>query len=128
MVNEESVLQEAIDYLAAAFADDGVGVYPKSQNRPASFPCITLVVTSHRAVSGIRSEILAKVQIHATVYASNMYAPFGSNDGVHTIYDKLNRVMEKKHYARSNQSEPYYNAKFGKLNKDGYFTKITNTF
>lgn len=128
MVNEESVLKNAIAYLAETFAEDGVLVLPKNQERPPSIPCITIVVSTSEAVHGINNEILATVRIHATVYASNVYAPFGDSDGVMTIFDKLNLAMSARHYSRINQTEPYRNAQYGVWNKDGYFTKKTNEF
>lgn len=128
MLNEESILKSALAYVKNGFAEDGVAVYPKNQSRPPSFPCIVLTVSSQVHKTGITSEILANVQIHATVYASNVYAPANSYDGIHTIFDKLNTLMAAKFYARSNQTEPYFNQQFKMWNKDGYFTKKSNTF
>lgn len=128
MLNEESILKSALAYLQEGFASDGVKVYAKNQRRPASIPCIVLTVSSQVARTGIKTEILANVQIHATVYASNIYAPANSYDGIHTIFDKLNVLMSEKDYGRSNQTEPYFNQNFSVWNKDGYFTKKTNTF
>lgn len=128
MLNEESILKSALAYLQEGFASDGVAVYPKSQQKPPSFPCITLVLSSQVHRTGITEELLANLQFHATVYASNVYAPENSFDGIHTIYDKLNLLMGAKHYTRSNQTEPYFNQQFKMWNKDGYFTKKSNDF
>lgn len=128
MLNEEQILKDAITHIKTAFASDGVKVYQKNQDKPASFPCIVLTISSQVNRSGIYDEILANVQIHATVYANNIYAKAGSFDGIHTIFDKLNLVMSEKHYRRSNQTEPHFNQQYRVWNKDGYFTKKSNTF
>ena len=128
MLNEESILKDALSYLKTGFASDGVAVYPKSQQKPPSFPCIVLTISSQAHKTGITCELLANVQFHATVYASNVYAPANSYDGILTIFDKLNTLMAAKQYGRSNQTEPYFNQQFKKWNKDGYFTKKSNTF
>ncbi len=128
MLSEEQILKDAIAYLQTVFVDDGVLIMPKNQSRVPAIPCITLTLSSQVSVTGIKQEILANVQIHATVYANNVYAPSGSMDGVHTIFDKLNLAMQTRLYGRSNQTEPYYNVGNGCWNKDGYFTKKSNTF
>lgn len=128
MLNEEQVLKDAVAYLKEAFASDGVKVFPKNQDKPSAFPCVTLTVSSQVNRTGIKQEILANIQIHATVFASNIYAPSGSSDGIHTIFDKLNALMQAKNYGRSNQTEPHFNQNWLKWNKDGYFTKKSNEF
>lgn len=128
MINEEQILKDAISYLSAGLAEHQIPVYPKNQKKPARFPCVVLTVTSQVSVDGIYDELLANVQIHATVYSNNIYAPQGSVDGIHTIFDMLNVLMGEKHYRRSNQTEPYFNVGYDKWNKDGYFTKRTNEF
>lgn len=128
MIKEEQVLKDAIEYLNEYFEDYGIVAFPKNQQKLASFPCIVLTVNSHEHRSSIYGEILANIQIHATVYADNIYAPTGSVDGIHTIFDMLNEAMADVQYQRSNQTEPYRNAQYNVWNKDGYFTKKSNTF
>ena len=128
MLNEEQILKDAVKYLKEGFASDGVKVFPKNQDKPSAFPCITLTVSSQVNRTGITQELLANVQIHATVFSPNIYAPTGSFNGIHTIFDKLNTLMAAKHYGRSNQTEPHFNNNWLVWNKDGYFTKKSNSF
>lgn len=134
MLNEEQLLKDAITYLSNGLAEDSILVLPKNQKSDPSFfhvpriPCVVVSVTSQPSVNGLLGEYLANAQIHCTVYAHNIYAPENSVDGIHTIFDKLNVLMNAKYYTRSNQTEPYYNVPNKAWNKDGNFVKKTNKF
>ena len=128
MLNEEQLLKSAIMYLSQGLAEDEILVLPKNQQRVPQIPCVTITVSSQPSVTGLQGEYLANAQIHCTVYAHEVYAPEGSVDGIHTIFDKLNELMNKRYYRRSNQTEPYFNVANNAWNKDGYFVKKTNQF
>lgn len=134
MLNEEQLLKDAIEYLSNGLQDDDILVLPKNQRNDPSFfrvpriPCVTLTVSSQPNVIGLGGEYLANAQIHATVFAHNIYAPDGSNDGLHSIFDKINALMNARYFIRSNQTEPYFNVPNNAWNKDGYFVKKTNNF
>lgn len=134
MLNEEQLLKDAITYMTDGLAEDNILVLPKNQKSDPSFfrvpriPCVVVTVSSQPSVNGLGGEYLANAQIHVTVYAHNVYAPENSVDGIHTIFDKLNVLMNARYYSRSNQTEPYYNVSNKAWNKDGYFVKKTNKF
>lgn len=134
MINETQLLKDAIEYLQNGLQDMNVLVLPKNQrNSPSDFrmpriPCVALTVSSQVAQESITQEILATAQIHATVFAKNIYAPTDSADGIHTIFDRVNELMTDRYWRRSNQTEPYFNVANNCWNKDGYFTKKTNQF
>lgn len=128
MLNEEQFLKDAIEYLSGGLEEDNILVLPKNQMVVPTIPCVAVTVSSQPSVNGLLGEYLANAQIHITVYAHAIYAPENSVDGIHSIFDKVNLLMNARYYTRSNQTEPYFNVPNRAWNKDGYFVKKTNKF
>lgn len=119
--NEPQILKNAIAYLQASPFMDGICITPDSQDFPAQFPCVAVLVRTAPAVMGMAETLLSETTVQCTVFADTTMQ-------VLDILITLDWLMELRGYRRTNNTNPYYATASEKWTKAAWYTKKTNTF
>ena len=125
-VNEEGILQDAVDYLIDHL--DGVYVAPESQDTEAIFPCALVAIKTSPAVDGLGGTFLSEITVQVSIFADNVYDTSDGKKGVLTILDDCTEAMEERFYRRQNSTKPSFHQPSGRWYKNIWYTKKTNKF
>ena len=126
LVNEKSILQDAVAYLMERL--DGVYVAPESQDTEAVFPCALVAVKTAPSVNGLGGTYLSDVTVQVSIFADNVYDTADGKRGVLSILDACTDAMEERYYRRQNATKPSFHQQSGRWYKNIWYTKKTNTF
>lgn len=119
--NEPQILKDAITYLQGSPLLEGVTIVPASQDFPAEFPCVALLVRTAPFKVGLTETLLSETTIQCSVYAETTMQ-------VLDVLITLDSLFENRHYQRMNNTNPYYATPSGKWVKEAWYSKKTNTF
>lgn len=119
--NEPQILKDAIAYLQGSPLMSGIYVAPDSQDFPAQFPAVTLLLRTTPAQAGLSELLLSETTIQSNVFAETTMQ-------VLDILITMDVLMEARGYRRTNNTSPYYASGSGKWAKSAWYTKKTNTF